>query len=82
MRTYLLIIVCLSYTCADILADDYPKMLTAYKGTSPTIDGYISEGEYTDANELSYKDGGWQVICSTLKSTLGGIGSNGLKRIL
>ena len=171
MKTCLLIIVCLCYTCADILAEDYSKMLTAYKGTSPTLDGYISEGEYADAeflkgvngwfsdtkitpndsldlsvkiwykhdgsflyfafdvcddvlfgydiekwapdknpdaNELSYKDGGWpyfadgleifmnptynwtnstqaigdgtgwQVICSTLKSTLGGIGSSGL----
>lgn len=171
MKTSLLILVCCLYTCCDCLADDPPKILTAYKGTTPSLDGYISEGEYTDAellrgvvgwysdtkvasndsldlsarawykhdgtymyfafdvrddvlfgydiaewapdknpnaNELSYKDGGWpyfadgleifmnpgnkwlpgdkprgdgtgwQVICSTFKSTLGGIGSGGL----
>ncbi|MDX2432271.1 MAG: hypothetical protein QNK35_15140 [Bacteroides sp.] len=171
MKTGLLILVCWCYACCDGLAGDPPKLLTAYKGTTPSLDGYISEGEYADAesfsgvegwfsdtkvasidsldlsvkawykhdgtylyfafdvsddvlfaydiekwapdknpnaNELSYKDGGWpyfadgleifmnptnnrssmdkpigdgtgwQVICSTSKSTLGGIGSAGL----
>ncbi len=170
MKTYLLIIVC-CYSLLNILASDDPKILTAYKGTTPTLDGYIGKGEYADAeflegvagwfsdtkvastdsldlsvkvwykhdgtylyfafdvnddvlfgydiekwapdknpnaNELSYKDGGWpyfsdglemfmnpankwssdtkavgdgtgwQVLCSTLKSTLGGFEHGGL----
>jgi len=171
MKTYLLIFVCFCYSCADLFAGDYPKVLIVYRGTTPTLDGYITESEYADAefltgvkgwfsgtiiassdsldfsvklwykhdgsylyfafdvnddvlfgydiekwapdnnpnaNELSYKDGGWpyfadgleifmnptyqcddnmkplgdgmgwQVICSTLKSTLGGFGHGGL----
>ena len=171
MKTFLLILVCWSFPFCDLPEADSPKVLTAYKGTTPALDGYISEGEYADAeflkgvegwysdtkiasndsldlsvkiwykhdgsylyfafdvcdkvlfgydtdiwapdknpnaNELSYKDGGWpyfadgleifmnpgnkleedakavgdgtgwQLICSTLKSTLGGMGQGGL----
>ena len=31
---------------------DYPATLTAYLGTTPTLDGFISKGEYDDAEKI------------------------------
>lgn len=33
----------------NIHAGEYPRTLTAYRGSTPVLDGFISEGEYADA---------------------------------
>ena len=38
---------------ARVSAGEYPLTLTAYLGTTPVLDGYISEGEYADAEWLT-----------------------------
>lgn len=63
MKTYLLIILGLFYACADVFAGEYPKVLTAYLGATPTLDGFISDGEYADAEFLKGVNG-W---CSDTK---------------
>ncbi len=37
----------------SIHAGEYPRTLTAYRGTTPVLDGYISAGEYADAEWLT-----------------------------
>ena len=49
-------------TFINLYAGEYPKTLTAYLGTTPVLDGYISEGEYSDAESLT-GTAGW--FCGT-----------------
>ena len=37
----------------NIYAGEYPRTLTAYRGTTPVLDGYISDGEYSDAESIT-----------------------------
>lgn len=37
----------------NIFAGEYPRTLTAYLGKTPVLDGFISEGEYADAEWLT-----------------------------
>jgi SSS family solute:Na+ symporter len=53
VKTYLFVVICLCFSVTAIFAGDYPEMLIAFKGTTPTLDGYISEGEYADAELLT-----------------------------
>ena len=46
----ILLISCIAFsTLINCRAGEYPLTLTAYRGTTPVLDGHISEGEYADA---------------------------------
>lgn len=36
----------------EFIAGDYPNSITAYLGTTPTLDGFIRNGEYNDAEKI------------------------------
>ena len=52
-----LIICSLFISFTSLYGGDYPDTLTAYLGTTPTLDGYISEGEYSDAEMITGPQG-------------------------
>src|SRR5690242_2156080 len=39
-------------SCFSLLAGDYPRILYAFNGKTPTVDGVISEGEWEDATQF------------------------------
>ncbi len=48
-RPTLLLAIAILSSFIHINAGEYPKTLTAYLGSTPILDGFISEGEYSDA---------------------------------
>ena len=52
-RPILLLAIFLLSSFSNINAGEYPRTLKAYLGTTPTLDGFISEGEYSDAEFLT-----------------------------
>jgi solute:Na+ symporter, SSS family len=48
---------CLLLLPASLLAGDFPRILQAYRGSAPVLDGRISPGEYSDA--VSFRNDGW-----------------------
>ena len=54
MRNPLLITALIVFSTALFThAGEYPRTLTAYRGTTPVLDGYIAEGEYADAESVT-----------------------------
>ena len=45
-------IILLTLFCATCIAGEFPRELHAYSGKTPTLDGVISPGEWTDATEF------------------------------
>ena len=53
LRYFLFPVIFMFLSVPDLNAGEYPKTLTAYRGTTPVLDGYISEGEYSDAESVT-----------------------------
>jgi hypothetical protein len=49
IRTIPVVLFFLFFVSANLFAGEYPKYLTAYRGTTPVVDGILSPGEWDDA---------------------------------
>ncbi len=52
-RSILFLNLLFGFSFASVFAGEYPRTLTAYFGKTPVLDGFISEGEYADAEFLT-----------------------------
>ncbi|RPH92795.1 MAG: hypothetical protein EHM72_16940 [Calditrichaeota bacterium] len=51
----------------SLFAGNYPNSITAYRGTTPTLDGYLSPSEWDDADALHH-DATWNSDAGKVKS--------------